>query len=403
MRCRWLPRMVRGCLLGAVTAVAASGCRTEGGDQAPQSCALDADCPSEQRCSHTGQLRQPIPFNPCVTLVTCTDSSACPGDQVCAPYLGTASGPSCPGLVCTAPCQPGGCAPGEACKESGLCELEDCDKDGAPECPAHYECDPSAAAEASTLPLFGSAVGDAADAVREAARGCVRKQCDEPDGFTCREQWSCAPERATNEASGCVPEPCSETGRCSDDGYFICEPMNDGPRPEGTDPQGCRIRNCGEGFDCQYVRQGTNYANCDLESAESDDYGCRIRRCSEPSVTCLQGYACAPSSVVADRVGCRPSYCNEPGGPTCPAGTRCAPRSPGSEVYSCVAESVASGGVGSGSGGAPSGGGISSGGSGGDPGTRGGSTSGGARVTGGASHAGAPQQPVSADGVCVAR
>ncbi len=370
-------RIVRGCLFGGVAAAAALGCSTEGRDE-PQNCANDADCSSEQRCSHAGQLQQPIPFNPCLNLVSCTDSSSCPGDQVCAPYTGALQGPSCPSRVCSVPCQPNGCAPGEVCKESGLCELEDCDKDGAPACPAHYRCDPSVAAEASTLPLFGSAVGDAADAVREAARGCVRKQCDEPDGFTCRERWSCAPDRASNEASGCEPEPCSETGRCSHDGSFICEPMNDGPRPEGTDPQGCRIRNCGEGFDCQYLREGTNYAYCDLESEESDDYGCRIRRCDEPGVTCPEGYGCDPSSSSADRVGCRRAS---------------------APVASGGAGGLSSGGPGGASGGS----GGASGGSGGAVGASGGITFGGARVTGGASNAGAPPQPASADGVCVAR
>ncbi|MDQ2642827.1 MAG: hypothetical protein M3020_03365, partial [Myxococcota bacterium] len=87
-------RIVRGCLFGGVAAAAALGCSTEGRDE-PQNCANDADCSSEQRCSHAGQLQQPIPFNPCLNLVSCTDSSSCPGDQVCAPYTGALQGPSC--------------------------------------------------------------------------------------------------------------------------------------------------------------------------------------------------------------------------------------------------------------------------------------------------------------------
>src|SRR5689334_18070788 len=149
-----LAHVLRGCLAAGLVVLSAIGCS----EVRPQTCWDDADCPSEQRCSHTGELQQPIPFNPCATVIGCTDSSTCATDAVCAPYAGTGPAWACPPRVCVPRCLPGSCQQGQVCKESGLCELEDCDKDGAPACPAHYECNP-AAAVAPLLPLSGSGVG----------------------------------------------------------------------------------------------------------------------------------------------------------------------------------------------------------------------------------------------------
>src|ERR1051325_1475962 len=139
-----------------------------------------------------------------------------------------------------------------------------------------------------------------ADAAREKQRGCIAKQCDEDGGFTCRSTWRCAPDEAMpDEASGCVPIPCSESGHCSSDDIFICEPPGDAKRPPGMDVNGCVVRNCEEGYTCQYTTDGTNHAYCDVSSPEADGYGCVIRSCEEDP-GCPTSYVCDPGAEFVD-------------------------------------------------------------------------------------------------------
>jgi hypothetical protein len=114
-------------------------------------------------------------------------------------------------------------------------------------CGEHYRCDPAAAAFLWHDALRGSKVADSPFPLQESLRGCVRKACDEPDGFACRDYWDCDPENARGEASGCVPLSCKETGHCANDATSICEPSDDGPRPSVFDPHGCVGRSCAEG------------------------------------------------------------------------------------------------------------------------------------------------------------
>jgi hypothetical protein len=268
------------------------------------------------------------------------------------------------------------------------------------------------------LALSGSSVADPEGSERQAQIGCVRKKCDEPDGFVCRETWKCDPANAPTEGSGCVPLSCSETGKCGDDNYSICVPENDGPRPVGTDLHGCVVRNCGEGYQCQQIKDSTNYAYCALDSPEANVWGCVVRNCEELPELCGDDRVCDRASTVKDVYGCRALDCGDAGGPACASGSTCE-LSDQSGVHRCVSNGAGGGGSG-GSGGArmnPPGGasGAGSGGASGagSGGTAGAGSSGGARpLTGGRSATGGSfSEPTggtttaepSVSGVCVGR
>jgi hypothetical protein len=279
-------------------------------------------------------------------------------------------------MVCQPSCQTTGCPSDEVCGADGLCAFKSCAEPDAPSCSERYRCDP-AAATAQLLPMSGSSVVDPANPSREISRGCVRKQCDEDGGFTCREHWTCDPARAMNEGSGCVPEPCRETGHCQDDTFYICEPENDGPRPAGTDFHGCVPRNCGEGRMCQLIQGSTNYSYCDLESDAADAYGCRVRTCDEAPELCPAGFTCDLAANTKNAFGCRMLNCNEPGGMACPAGSSCLPLANGVHACSWGTGAGGSGGANLASGGGAaiaSGGVAATGGIAGSSGARAGST-----------------------------
>jgi hypothetical protein len=295
-----------------------------------------------------------------------------------------------------------------------------CDETGGPSCGARYRCDPAAALAPIIPTLAGSSIPEDLSPTLQAQIGCVRKLCDEADGFTCRTGWTCDPESAPNEASGCVPEPCETGGQCQSN-YYICDPMNDGPRPPEKDLHGCVARNCGEGNMCQAVQQNVNYAYCDLASDAADAYGCVTRRCDEVPEVCLAGYTCDLGSNAKNAFGCRLLDCSEPGGRACLTGMSCLPV-PGSTAYACSSNpgTGGSGGMSS-TGGSPSGGprndgtaglanggvsngGISNGGAvnpGGLVGSGGGSAAGAPKETGGASASGSNGVAPGAVGTCV--
>ena len=246
-----------------------------------------------------------------------------------------------------------------------------------------------------------------------AQRGCVRKLCDEEGGFACLDNWSCDPARAGEEGSGCVPKPCTETGRCHDDATFICEPGNDERRPQGEDLHGCVYRNCAEGRVCSVLQDDVNYAYCDIASPAADSFGCVVRQCDEVPELCADNFVCdvAARTGTKNGFGCRLRGCNDPGGPTCEPGKVCLHNASGFPY--CAVTGARGGAAGSaggggdsarpgGSAGASAGtnnGGRASGGSAGATVMVGGrAASGGADSTGGV---GARTQPAS--GICVNR
>jgi hypothetical protein len=315
-------------------------------------CSTNVDCPDGQLCRRNltpppqTKVVAPCPMQPC------TASTQCQGGYVCVANAQFSFGFQCPAMVCSPPCQTSGCRPDQLCGASGLCEFHRCDEAGAPACAEHYRCDVAAAAAMPATLISGSSVAETDDPTRAAQRGCVRKRCDETGGFACLDNWKCDPASAT-DASGCVPLPCTDTGHCSNDAVYICKPANTGHRTVGTDANGCVLRNCGEGSECTYLRNGVNLSYCDIANPAGNSNGCVARSCDEEPKACLTYQRCAPSSPFADDVGCRPLNCNE--GSTCPEGYVCDVTSPASNTSGCRSEigigvggsaSVGTGGVG---------------------------------------------------------
>lgn len=324
------------------------GCQSEtDSTSAPTPCRGNSDCAANQTCSSTilsGSERQAIVASPCLSMPACTTKEQCGSTNVCAPnpYLNQFPGFQCPPMICTAPCQSTGCKPDEHCESSGLCAFRPCTEVDAPACAEHYRCDTAAAASQAPTPLQGSNVADTDDASRAAKRGCVRKKCSEPGGFTCADNWRCDPTQAV-DPSGCVPLPCSQTGHCTSDASSICTPTNAGPRPQGTDVHGCVSRNCGEGVAgvCVYMRNGVDYGYCDVTAPGADAYGCMKHRCDERAGACIAGYKCDPTSPSADPLGCRIASCRE--GTSCQPSFLCDPDSPSSDAFGCRAPNTLSG------------------------------------------------------------
>lgn len=239
----------------------AVGCQHVDLEQGEIPCASDRDCPFEHHC-----VVASAPDRPAIAACsnTCATDPECPAGYFC----GQSKNLGC--NECVELCQTGGCDEGEACQPDGRCVFTLCTDADAPPCPSGWHCDPSAPSSEDE-----GAKPDPADETR-VARGCARTRCDDPDGIVCTDLWRCDPTRS-DFATGCFPLPCSETGRCSDDATYICEPNNDGPRVAGTDPHGCVHKNCGEGVPC--------------DPAQICDAGaCRQRTCAERS--CASGSHC---------------------------------------------------------------------------------------------------------------
>jgi hypothetical protein len=392
----------------AILAGASAGCEAGSESEPEKSCSKDSDCSDDQECRLTASMQQPVAFNPCMNVFPCTDDSNCGSGMVCAPYVPPNTGfPGfqCPPKTCTVRCTTLSCPGGSVCSDSGVCRLLKCDEPDGPACAAHYRCDSAAAATRPAIGTIGSSVADPVSPDQQGQIGCVRKLCDEADGFVCRATWNCDPANAPTEGSGCVPLSCGETGKCEDDSYSICVPENDGPRPSGTDVHGCVPRNCGEGHSCS-----VNYSDCALDSPEANVWGCVVRNCEELPELCGDGRVCDRASTLKDAHGCRALDCGDAGGPACAAGSTCQLVSAATGYHSCVSNG-AGGGSSGGSGGArvnppggasgASSGGRSGAGSGGaTPLTGGGSSTGGSssELTGGKTTA----EP-SVSGVCVDR
>jgi hypothetical protein len=262
------------------------------------SCDEDADCRDDQRCdvsagTTTARLLVPCAYVGCST-EPCSEGFVCadkpPGRT------------TCEAKVCLPWCNSDAdCEAERTCMPSGLCELLACDEPGARACPDHWRCDPEAALtepqfEITSLPVV-------ANRSLTISRGCVRKRCNEVDGFPClSDLWECTPERA-EDATGCVPIPCEETGRCQNDDAAICMPTSDAPRGPGVDYHGCVTRTCEEGVECLGAPPDRSVVYCDPYGANPNPYGCVFARCDQGN-TCLAGYVCDPGAPGGNDIGC---------------------------------------------------------------------------------------------------
>jgi hypothetical protein len=358
------------------------GCGKEALDRGDgKLCRSNTDCGSAEVCEPitAGRLDAKI-VAPCrLNYVGCSDSSGCAAGQVCWPTSRVSSSPALPNCfpppqVCAPACPNTPCFPEEACEPNGECRLTACDEQGAVACPEHWQCDSAAAANEPNALVYGAAEPDSSNHTRDIARGCARLRCDEPGGFTCKQNWACAPLSAT-DPSGCAPLKCEELGHCSDDDDSICMPTSSRQRPFGTDPHGCVRRNCEEGVQCEFLVNGVNVGYCDFDGPHANDLGCAARLCDDSDGICGADQRCDPESRVSDPRGCRLTNCEE--GRTCPASYACDLDADDADSLGCVFQGTGGGsnvGGGAGRGGT---GGAATGGSGG--------SSAGSRAQGGSS------------------
>jgi hypothetical protein len=381
-------------LLGAWLVLLGCGQQTLApGDEA--ACRSDADCGSEQFCKpipSPGQETQVVP--PCMTTFSyCTSSADCPDGNVCWPQ-GRWSTPipgNCfpTGRLCGPACEVSNlCLTDEVCEASGECRLPTCNEADATACPDRWRCDPGAAETEAMQPVAGANEADSSSYGRDILRGCARIRCDASGGFTCKDGWACDPDNAT-DPSGCIALSCAETGHCSDDARYICEPTSSASRPVGSDAHGCVLKNCEEGFVCQRVVDGIDVGYCDFDGPLVDAFGCAWLRCDEPGSTCNASQICEPGSSRADARGCRAATCEE--GASC-GSLPCDPSHPNADSRGCLpTTSTGAGGTGGSSG--STGGRAGAGGS--EHNAQGGSSSAGTTGSGG-SGAGASGAPGSA-------
>ncbi|HEY3500159.1 MAG TPA: hypothetical protein VGK73_35960 [Polyangiaceae bacterium] len=391
------------------------GCGTKSVGDETATCHEDSDCRADEVCEPLPSAKlRPEVVAPCMlTFQSCADSTTCPDGQVCFPSyrVNVATMPGCfpPPNVCWAGCPTTACYPDEVCDPSGECRLAPCDEEGAPACPERWECNPSGADFEPQTAARGANELDSSNFTRDIERGCARLRCDVAGGFTCKPNWVCDPENAT-DPSGCVALSCEDTGNCSNDTQYICSATSTGPRPSGTDEHGCVVRNCEEGFECRYVVGDVNVAVCDVDAMEADTYGCVRQSCTDSGGACATGQTCDPDFRYADERGCRNLNCQE--GARCGASYVCDPTSESSDAIGCIYDgSGGSGGGGAGRGGSGGtagssggaagsvnrGGGAGAAGASGSGGAAGGSSGGSGGTTGGADPVG------PATGRCVAR
>lgn len=326
------------------------GVSTAGGSQ---TCHVDADCPTSQRCqlveTRAGlELAMVAPPAICYEK-QCTLEVApniCVEGQTCIPVTQAIrldgkfwDSFTCSAIthVCGTPCQDDiECAEGERCRSGGQCELAPCDEPGAPACPAAMHCDPAVAATTSNPAVNGVTYDPAI--VLGTARGCVVTTCDEAGGVECLELWRCDPTNGVDRG-GCVPIPCQESGQCSSEA-MICEPTSTRRRPTNTDAQGCIARNCDEGLLCSYTVNGMNVGYCDFDGPYSSATGCAALPCDQVDGSCSGGLLCDPGSPQADERGCRRSSCREEA--ACPEGYTCDPQHASADQIGCVSPAALS-------------------------------------------------------------
>lgn len=262
---------------------------------------------------------------------------ACPDGMICNPTapFRRIEGVCDIAIDCVESCATAGCPTDLVCGPSGRCIPGPCDAPGALACPPHWRCAPQ------QVPLepswFDGSDTDADwDASTTTQRGCVRKRCDEVDGFTCRQFWACDPAPSDNQ-SGCVPIDCALTGHCSNDARYICVPVSPRARPVIRDLHGCIGRNCEEGLSCTYEIDFINVGYCDFDGPwAAYDTGCAAHRCDDVAGLCPEGNFCDPASPTSDARGCRWATCKDPTRFACQAPAHCDPSSPAANSFGCV-------------------------------------------------------------------
>jgi hypothetical protein len=193
-----------------------------------------------------------------------------------------------------------------------------CDESIAITCPEHWRCDPAAApAEPTAGQVLGTTVSDPNNSGILVSRGCVRKRCNEDDGYACIASYACRESDFAN-GTGCVAVPCKETGHCADDARFICTPTSDHSRTEGTDENGCVWRNCEEGLPCTIPE--SPWVHCDPESPRADVDGCVTVSCVDGN-PCPPGQTCDPNGISPDPADCVRDTSMDTGGTGGGAGT----------------------------------------------------------------------------------
>jgi hypothetical protein len=295
--------------VAVVSWFAASACSGRSVASNAGTCSNDTDCNAGEVCDFSGgPPRRPALLTPCPYL-DCSQGEACPPDFACAPTPNVGSRTTCGSMSCLESCLATGCPQGDVCGANEQCELVPCDSENAPPCPDHWRCDPEASAE-QTVSIAGSEIPDAPDPARAISRGCIRSRCDETDGYACRNIFECAPALA-QESSGCVPLPCSETGRCADD-TRVCAATSPVPPPALPDEFGCVPRHCTQGYECRldiFLEWGGEFVNvlaCDPSDPNATSYGCAPQTCEDEPDWCEPGVTvCEPDDPAANTFGCR--------------------------------------------------------------------------------------------------
>jgi hypothetical protein len=327
------------------------GC--EAGEQVPPpemlaECRTDADCNSEQRCEVDAPAarRLSIPMlAPCPVCATDTDCATGLVCRLASQQHMQGYGCGLTDKTCQVPCDEIGCGTGEVCRDSA-CVKVSCDEPDAPSCPERWSCDPGSSREQYAdlnVGVAGSADSTVtwAEASHFIAIGCVRNLCDAPDGFTCGNGWTCAPDDPGSFGTGCFPTPCGEWGSCSSPN-FVCEATNEFQRPADTDPHGCLSANCLE----NETVCGGEYSDGELSAPSqrcapgeegSTEFGCVFRNCEEITEfdICSDLETCSPNSPGANSIGCVSALC-EKGDYECPEGGVCDPAHEAATIGGCV-------------------------------------------------------------------
>lgn len=296
-------------------------------DGTPTSCRQNSDCPPAFSCvdatDNASATGGPSFERSLLGAPLCNPTSAnvgptsCAINQYCLARWSTC-GSYCD---CIAPCpNESECPPEWRCNTDGPCLPIRCDDPEFPGCGPGMVCNSSYTWNSgSGSPAGGrSAVGTTLNLERDtlglslvelrALAGCVVLPCDAENGVACAEDYQCAVTTdQPDTATGCVPTPCQELGRCQSEDY-LCTP--------------------------------TRSLNSALEGMRTKDiYGCTRKNCEDPGgPECNANEVCVPERAVHgpnfDR-GCAPAMCAV-GEATCGEGEICEPMNTMANVYGCV-------------------------------------------------------------------
>jgi hypothetical protein len=169
---------------------------------------------------------------------------------------------------------------------------------------------------------------------RALEQGCVFLKCDQSGGFDCKDGYRCDPASAQPGSTGCAAIPCSEGASCETDDY-LCGPSTTDHAHFSSDPHGCVLRNCDEGYACPASTR------CDL--TQPGHRGCVNIPCDQPGGSCSATTKCNPHpeplpsgrANSVDSFGCVAKTCWEDG-VACASGAICDPEDPNSSSIGCA-------------------------------------------------------------------